>query len=650
MAGNQFPVQSRSRYMYTYPYNALGLSSFFGGWSVDQKLGTQAQFYYSRSVDFRKKPSQFSILPGTTNLGNVTDLIQGMTQTPTGAKYAVGDAGNVYTISTSNVVSLKGKLTENGAAGIVYRADSDHCYIAGATGIARIKYVTGSMSGANTLDNKWFQRGNTTTSTCYKTGGTNTYSLKTAATEASTDIRTFVSDIEPLYSIKFRVNAKGTGDWTLTLHDDANNVLGTVTVTNANLPSSGQVEFVFSTPIRILVSPNGRTYHTHLTSTVADGSVMTTTANSLADCDIELTANALVTTVNGLHPMINFLQYTLIGNGRYVAQYEPLQDSPTTADFSRHRITLPPGFETCGFAQKNLLCVIGAERRSSSGEFQEGALFFWDGISQTYNDWWPVPEGSPEGLFSHKNTVWFTAGGALYRIVGSDQPIKVRTFRGTDSEYSNISDTTHQYPNMMTVRRGVLLIGYPSYTTNQTLEHGVYSFGAISREYPDSFGFNYRISTLTLTNNGTNNLKIGSVHNFGDTLFMSWRDDSSGNVTYGLDIVNNSSAPAPNFVIESLYYDNSLPYKNKNANMVISTFNALPAGTSIRLKYRLNGGSNWTYSDTYTTGATVAKLPITQPYVGVEFGMEGTVSGTTPYIQSLQMLMGSDSGEREIDG
>lgn len=637
--------RQRNSGLYDFPYQAIGLGSFYGGWSVDNQLASSSQFYNSRHIDFRKAPSQFSVLPGTSLLSNTSDLPLAITQVPSGVKYLVGDAGYVYKINNSNILSPTGNLTEAGAAGIVYRSDTDHVYMTGASGIGRLKFVSTSPS----FEATWFMRGRTTTSTCYKTGGTNTYTVPITSAEVATSLRTFVSDIEPIYSIKVLIASKGTGDWTMTLHDDANNVLATKTITNANLVSNQLNEFTFSTPVRIYVSPNGRTYHFHLTSTVADGTVNTTTASSLADCDMELTANALVSTNNGLHPMINFLQYTLIGNGRYVAQYEPLQDSPTTSDFSRHRITLPSGFEVCGFAQKNLMVVIGAEKRSTSGEFQEGAIFLWDGISQTYNDWYPIPEGSPESLFSHKNVVTFWAGGALYRIRGTDEPRKIRTARNTDSEFSNIADTTHVYPNMSTVRRGILLLGYPSTTTNQSLDHSVYSLGSVSREYPESFGLNYNISTSTYLNNGTNNLKLGLVKNFGDTLLISWRDDGqSAGKRYGVDIVNNSSVPASDFLIESLYYDLGLPYKQKYADKVIATFSALPSGTQLRLKYRLDGATDWTYGDYVTSGATYAKLSISKPFIGIEFGMEASGYTSTPVVQSLQALVTVDGSEREI--
>src|SRR5207253_423545 len=142
------------------------------------------------------------------------------------------------------------------------------------------------------------------------------------------------------------------------------------------------------------------------------------------------------------------------------------------------------------------------EKRSTAGSFQEGKIILWDGIQTTYNRIFDVPEGSPESLFSEKNIVSYIANGGIYRTAGT-QPKLVRRFRNTDSEYSNVSDTTHAPVHGMSVRRGILLMGYPYSTTNQALEHGVYSLGASSSQYPESWGFNYTMSTGSILNNGS---------------------------------------------------------------------------------------------------------------------------------------------------
>lgn len=637
-------------------YEPVGLDSFFGGWATDKQLGAGAQFYYSQHIDFRKNPSSFTVLPGPRNAdgGVVTDLVQAMDQLNSGVKYAFGDTGKLYKITTAGVWSSIGDIGEAGGAGLLYRSDVDHLYMTGRTKIARIPRI----SSGGTFQPNWFATGVSSCTTCTKSGGTNTYTLTTAIDDTSatlaTSRRNLTSDIEPLNKIGVKVVAKGTGNWTLTLHDDANTVLGTVTVTNANLTNGIINYFTFASPIRIQRGNSGAgsalTYHFHLTSTAADGTAATTTASSLADCDMELWANALVTTNNGLHPIIQFSNQTLIGNGRYVAAYEPLQDNPSTADFNRHRLTLPPGFEVCGFAQKNLMCVIGAEKRSTSGTFQEGMLFFWDGVSQTYNDFWPVPEGAPESLFSHKNVVSFIAGGALYQMKGGDEPIKKRTFRKTDSEFTNIADVTHVYPNMMTVRRGILLMGYPSVTTNQTLEHGVYSRGTVTSEYPDSFGFNYTTSNGNILNNGSNNLRLGMIKSYGDTLYISWRDDTASPQKYAVDIVDNTSSPATTASIESLQFDDKRRYAYKKAGYMVCTFEPLPSGCTITPKWKIDGGS-WTYGDPSTTAGdtfVLANVGTPNQYQYIEFGVDITCSGAvSPEVSGVYLFTDTQNSAAE---
>lgn len=189
-------------------------------------------------------------------------------------------------------------------------------------------------------------------------------------------------------------------------------------------------------------------------------------------------------------------------------------------------------------------------------------------------------------------------------------------------------------------------MGYPTQTTNQALEHGVYSMGATSREYPDSFGFSYTASTGSVLNNGSNNLRIGMVKSYGDTLYVSWRDDSANPQHYGVDIVNNSSVPASDFRLESLYYDQGVPFKQKMAGKLICTFTPLPADCQIRLKYRIDGGA-WVYGD-YVTSGIYAIMPIEKLFYGIEFGVEGIVGTTTPEIQSLYLFYDPRMFEREL--
>lgn len=505
--------------------------NFSGGQSTDLKIGTRNSFAYSRSLDFRKKPSQMSVLPGSTlaSAGVVDDLVQDMVQVADGTRYALGSSGNLYKVSTTNVWTVAGSMA-NGAYGLVYRQDLDAIYIASTTYASLYSLVSSSP----TMKIAQYGASKSINPNATSSGGGQTYSLSTSISEGSIDKRSFASDIEPLYSIKVNITTIGTGDWTLTLHDGLNSVLGTSTILAANV-TLGLNEFVFSTPIRMLIDPsgngNGRQYHFHLTSTVAGGAVATQTAGDFSVGDYEIWANRFVNPNNGMHPGVNFLNSVVFGNERYLSVWEPLSDTPGNTEWQRHKLIFPPGYEVCGLAANNEYLAIATERRSTSNSktFQDGKIFFWDGVTAGYNFFVDCPEGAPYGIHTYHNSIFYISGTALYQWAGS-QPVKIQTLPNTDSEYSNSADQTFVYPNAMTVRRNILLMGYPSQTTNQSIEHGVYSWGAVDKDYPSSFGYNYITSNMQSsgirTNNGVNNLRIGMIKNFTDQLYISWRDDT----------------------------------------------------------------------------------------------------------------------------
>lgn len=573
----------------------IAYQSFQGGIATDDKVGIENSHAYSRAVDFRKKPGQLSPLAETRRIGsnNVVDLIQQIIQINDGTRYGLGDQGYFYAIENDNDVVVKAKL-DDGAAGMVYRDDLDEMYMSSSTTVS----YYGKFPNPVISVNKYAESASVIDSAT-SSGGALTYTLATTIVESDTTMQEFESDIEPLVKIRVRVADGGTGDWTLTLHDDANNVLATSTVTNANITDGTYLDFEFSSQVRIYVKPSARTYHFHLTSTVADGTVYCGTASDLNTCDYDIYADRLVDTVNGLHPMAQFLQYICIGNGRYLSVWEPLADQPSNLEWLRHRLDFGDGYEVCGVTPTDEFLVIAVERRSTNAtrDFQDGKLYFWDGLSEAHNFSIEVKEGSPEGLFTDQNMPYMIINGALYVWPGGKSIIKLRTLLNTDTEFTSISDSTHVYPNMMGVRRGVLVFGYPSITASTTMEHGVFSYGAVDKNYPMSFGYNYDISTDTRTYNGTDALRIGCVRSFGDSLYISWRDDTEPTgFKYGLDVVDNDSTPATEGVWEARIYDGQAVFKQKAARSMKLVCAALPTGVRLKMKYKVDRG-DWVYPD-----------------------------------------------------
>lgn len=607
---------------------------FDGGWSTDQKVGIENSFAYSKHIDFRKKPSQMTILPETTAEGDqvIVDLIQNIQMGPDGSLYALGEDGWFYR-KLSGTWSSEGKL-DDGAFGMSIRSDLEKLFLASTTSVSEYS----RLSDSPTIQVNKYGTSRSTSSDALSEGGNRAYTLKTFITEG--DRQSFISDIEPLRSLRVKLKTAGTGDWTLTVHDPNDNVLAESTVTNSNLVADGNwQEFEFTDPASLLVKPSGITYHFHLTSTVADGMIFTDEDGVMEEADFELYADRLVTPNNGMHPMQNFIQYVCIGNGRYLSAWEPLSDEPSNSEWERHKLTFPAELEVCGLSTYNEYLAIACEHKASSTtDPQDGYIFFWDGISTTYNYFIRIPEGSPYALHEYKNVLYFFAGGAWYALADG-APQKIRTMPNSDSEFSDATDQTIVYPHMATVRRGIHLLGFPSDTSNTSIEYGVYSYGAADKNFSDSFGYSYTVSSGASTND-TADFKIGTIHNFGDTLYIS----STYNGEPVLDVVDNSSDPFSTASWESALIDGEVPSKEKQALQIEVVFEELPSNATVGLKYRTSRTGAWSSTTTASSGTSL-RLDLNSRFKEFQIGLDLTAGTETPIITSLMFVFDDLSQE-----
>lgn len=851
---------------------------FYGGMATDPKIGIRESFAYSQSYDFRKNPSQMSILPGPAreDAAIVKDLILNEVMTGDGAIYSFGDDGYFYKRTTTGVWSTEGKLS-SGCAGIDYRKDTDAIYLTTDKTVSLYTpilglgsptllpdYYNSSFSTYNNSDNTGFNV------SAYQTSSSQTTTVQVATTplnETQGNVRYFQSDIEPLNKTSVFIPNKGTGDWTLTLHDGLNNVLATATVVNANLNNNTWNDFTFTaapnSQVRIYVAPNARTYHFHLTSTVADGTVSSSINNDLGSCDLMIWADRLIQTNNGLHPIQRFLQYETIGNANYVSVWEPLSDPPTNAEWQRHALVFPREYEVCGLATQNEFLVIALEQTTTTSSTpQQGLIAFWDGTSSKYNYYVYIPEGSPQAIHTYKNITYYYAGGAWWAITSVyTQPVKIRTMPDSDTEFSSVgtvetvgasghpltatltdnfngssslpdpskwdgfgnytqsngnlllkTDTTASYqgidshvtnydltdsivqvrlanagnqaltslevypvictidsnnqigwyvnqnqikayklvagvftaiatatyvaatfqylrmrelsgtvywdysadgvtwfnlasaapgiaitslileviagtfnnegvtttiqvddfniisgvspitvyPYAATIRRGIHMLAWPSKTTDTTINCGVYSWGSVDKNYPESFGYSYLISTGTKNFTAQNNLQIGMVKSFGDLMHISWRDDgTTGIPTYGIDVVSNSSPPASYAKYQSLIIDSGYTAKQKIAQYIEAYF-YLPTGTSIALGYSINRDDFVVDANVYTPANLwndipgYAKFGVSAGSAGRYYEFQAQVemfcdsTATQPPVLRMLSIIYSDGSEEKL--
>ena len=618
----------------------LSITNNSGGQSNSNKQGPQNSFSYSRHVDFRKDPSLLTILPRTVRESSttVTGLITDMVKLPSGKIVAVDSSGGVYERSTLGVWSKNGSTLTDTAYGMVYNLQHDTIYVPGQTSVHALTNADGRFGGSLTVTNDVIS--NIVDQSA--SSSANTYTTTGSITETAVNQLSFIPTVEPLYSVKIWVTAKGSTSITVTMHDSANNVLGTVTKLAADITNGALNEFVFSTPVRMTVGGSGSTYHFHVTHSAGTASTIgASTASDLSTARYETYSSRLVNPVNDFHPVYEFLQYYIILNERYVVAWEPIsQTAPSKIEFDQHRLIFPSGYEGTSAAVYNEYIAIATEKRSTSAtnEFQAGKIFFWDGTSSTYNFVIDVPEGSPYGIYAHKNVLYYFAGGSWWAWAGSN-PIKIFQMPFTDTEFADTDIYSINYPHTMAVRNSILLAGYPSETSSTEAQHGVYSFGSRSRGYPEAFGYSYTISTGTRTN-GT--LRMGCVKSFGDKLFIAWRDSSN----YGVDVVDPNSDPFVTATWESLITDNQRPDKTKQAVSMIVTFDTLPTGATVTPKYKIDRGS-WITGTAATVGATEIVLPINKRYKEIMLGLDLVADTETPEIISVNLIYETLSRERD---
>lgn len=627
-------------------------SSFEEGWSSDIKQGPAGSFWYSRHLDFRKAPSQMSILPATTKISSttVTGLITDMVQLPSGAKVAIDSSGGVYQISTSDVFTKNGTTLSSTAYGMVYNLQQDTIYVPGVSTMHSITNADGRFGGAFTVNEGTFAQTADQASTL---GHANTYTTTNAISEIAVDKLSITPAIEPLYSVKIWVTTKGSDAVTVTMHDAVNNTLGTATLAAGSMTNGAYNEFVFSTPVRMLVKPNAATYHFHVTHATSSATTIGSgTVNDFSTADYSSRSNFFVNPTNGFHPAIEFLQYLCFGNERYLSVWEPIsQSSPLATEYLRHRLTFPSGYQVTSLATWNEYLAIACEKRSTSStnEFQEGKIFLWQGTSSTYDTFIDVPEGAPYGLFSSKTNLYWFANGKWWAYSGGE-PVPLFQMPNTDFEYSSLNTYMVNYPHTMTMRNGMLLGAFPSETNSTSIEHAIYSFGRRNKNYPDSFGLSYSPSHGTLTN-GT--LRLGMIKNFGDRLYLAWRNGA----TYGVDKVDPNSVPFSTATWEGLITDSQIisvrrrfprPDQDKSSTELKIIFKPLPSGATITPKYKINREASWELGTPVSAlNATEASINIIKRYKEAQVGFDATATATTPEILAVIHII--DSLPSELD-
>lgn len=575
----------------------LNINNWSGGISPYTKSGLQNSCRFSRYLDIFSDNDSVSLNPKASKISSTTivDLPLWMVEgSPFDTnKYVLGDVGKLYSVNSSDTVTLLGTCASSHGNGLC--AYNNFVYCPTDDNIERYGPLTGGGTAALTAAFLGAGTNDLDQSATTPTGGT--YTLPIVLTEA--DLLSFTPTKDPIKYVKFNINAKGTGNWTIVIHDARNSVVFQQTYANASL-SNGVFEFDFTTPY-CRVQP-GKTYHFHLYSSVNDGSVVTTVANTLPNAYYSEHFSYLVADT-AYHPAITHTDGTkgilVIGNERYLATWDD-------ATYLPNKVAFESGFKVRDLIKINQFVAALCWRGSTIDGSEEGRIYLWDGISPYFNDVKPITGGLPNAATNFKNRIISVLGSSGDINLGVEPFNKVQSApnlaRGKKIEV---------VPGGVDVWRSKAVLGLGTNTDDASFEQGVYEYGSQSDRDIGSganqevLNFGYRISTGTTQ---STSMKIGVVKAFGAGLYIGWKDGAS----YGLDKVSKTGDPSPAGSWESLIIDlgatekgalKSMPLKEKLAIKVVVSYLTLPTGCTVTPKYKIDREGSW---QTQTTnGGTV---------------------------------------------
>lgn len=477
----------------------------------------------------------------------------------------------------------------------------------------------------------------------YLVGGS-TYAVPTALSEATVDTLPFTPMVDPQKSIAFDISTKGTGDLTVVIHDQQNNVIAQSTVINANVVGSGSQEFVYPTPWTRIA---GRSYHAHLFSTQNDTVIVSSSVNDFATADF-YTYFAFLITDTQFHPIVQFQyqplggtlsQALIIGNDNYLAVWDG-------ANYDPNFIQFPATWRVRCFGFWREFLAIGMWRGGNIYDFDQGRIYFWDGVAPTFNFFVDVPEGQINALKGVDADLYMFAGyrgqlldyqGGYIQANGATRSNKLKRMPLLAS-----ADYTEVFPGAITMWRSLLHVGLMANSNSTTMQRGVYSWGTLFPFYPETLSYDYVIST----GNTSSNVKIGLTYPVGKNLIVGWQDG----IAFGADVISFDNPCASTGEMQTLAMDDGTIWHNNAQFQARADFLPLSTGQSITPKVKLNRASTFTTGPVYATPdeRTFAKVQIptgraNEYMIGVDITSS---SGVSPTIQALSIQQNPLSQEQ----
>jgi len=360
-------------------------------------------------------------------------------------------------------------------------------------------------------------------------------------------------------------------------------------------------------------------------------------ANSWNDAWQSLGSGVLFS--NGNVPLIKFLKYICAGFNNMLCTWDTV-NLVWAGNPNPPKLTLPQNFDIRWFAVLTDWLVIGAHDLTTNGS----AMFFWDGISGTYNRVLRIPNVScPVGVVD-KNRLYVITGDGWINFFDGSGLVKLNRF--PDIEAGDISFQVKQ--NAVKVHNGVILIGVKAHGFNMEKRYyagGVWVFNPVT----NALYFRNTLSHGGITNiSGTGVIDIGSIQLTpnSDQFFVGW-DKGGGSDRYLLDVNHQDGSYRPynwNATVVSPIFDDE-PYRRKRfIQEVLNFWRPLIDTSFARYVVKYNTTEKYQKYSAYASGGTSTYFTVSFGISNFEVGDEVTVvagsgAGQIRHIQSIDTTL-----------
>ena len=319
-------------------------------------------------------------------------------------------------------------------------------------------------------------------------------------------------------------------------------------------------------------------------------------------------------------PLIKFLKYVVAGFNNFVCTWDTV-NLVWAGNPNPPKITLPQNFDIRWFAVLTDWLVIGAFDLTTGGS----ALFFWDGISGTYNRVLRIPNTScPAGVVDKNRLYVITGDGWINYFDGSGLQ-KLNRF--PDIESGDVQFYVNQ--NAVKVHKGVILIGKPASGFNMEKRYyagGIWVFNPMT----NALYFRNTLSHGGITNiSGQGVIEVGSIMLTpnGDEFYVGW-DKGGDPGRYVLDNNNDTGTYRPykyNAIIVSPIFEDE-PYRRKRfIQEVINFWKPLVNTAFARYVVKYNTTEKYQKYNTYCVGGSNIYFDVSFIGTNFEVGDEVTV-------------------------